>query len=305
MSGSEGAARSNAAAGATFILLAAMLWGTTGTSQALAPIGSNPQEIGTFRLLVGGGFLLLLSLAGKRSSFTGIPVFPVLLSGLFVALYQLCFFWGVWLTGVAVGTIVGIGSAPIFAGILQTILYKKPPGTRWYVSTGLAVAGCILLGASGSIEIHLFGIVLSCGAGLSYAAYTLLMKQLVVGRSPETIAALVFSCGAILLLPLLIGADIRWVLQPTGLLVVIHLGLFATALSYYLFCRGLKTVPVSTAVTLSLAEPLTASVLGIIVIGERFNNLAVTGMFLILAGLIIIAGTPGPAILRRKREQRD
>lgn len=293
MNQATGLLRTGFAGGPLLILLAAVLWGTTGTSQALAPTGSSPQEIGALRLLVGGGFLMLFSLSRDRTSFSNIPPIQVLLSGLFVGLYQLCFFWGVSLTGVAVGTMVGIGSAPMFAGLLETIFQKQSPPARWYVSTFLAVAGCILLGVSGSIEIHVLGIMLSAGAGLSYAAYTMLMKQLMVGRQPETIAALVFFCGALFLLPLLIGADIRWVLQPAGLLVVIHLGLFATALSYYLFCRGLERVEVSTAVTLSLAEPLTATILGILVVGERFDIYSMFGMFLILAGLIIIARPAG------------
>ncbi len=47
--------------GVWLILLAAMLWGTTGTSQALAPTGANPVVIGALRLAVGGAALLVLA----------------------------------------------------------------------------------------------------------------------------------------------------------------------------------------------------------------------------------------------------
>lgn len=275
--------------GPLLVLLAAVLWGTTGTSQALAPVGSSPEEIGALRLLVGGTALLVYAGIRDRGSFRHIR-FPVVgAAGILVATYQLCFFWGVSLTGVAVGTMVAIGSAPVFAGILEWLSRRVMPRRKWFLATSLAISGCICLGSSGSIEINLLGIVLAAGAGLSYAGYTMLMKNLLVSGNPETIAALVFCCGSLVLLPVLIGADLSWVLSGSGLLVVIHLGLMATALSYYLFCRGLEKVEVSSAVTLSLAEPLTATLLGILVVGERLNGAGVTGLGLLLCGLVIIS----------------
>lgn len=53
--------------GAVLIIVAAVLWGTTGTSQALAPVESTPLTIGALRLLVGGGGLTLYALIKDRS----------------------------------------------------------------------------------------------------------------------------------------------------------------------------------------------------------------------------------------------
>jgi DME family drug/metabolite transporter len=115
------------------------------------------------------------------------------------------------------------------------------------------------------------------------------MKNLLRDTKPETVAALVFCCGAVFLLPLLLSSNLSWVLSPVGMIVVIHLGLLATSLSYYLFCRGLERVQASTAVTLSLAEPLTATLLGIFLVGERLTIFGVAGLALLLGGLVIIA----------------
>ena len=79
--------------GLLLILAAAILWGTTGTSQALAPPGAHPLTVGALRLAVGGGGLLLLALfRGKitRSCFRHPAI--TLLSALLVASYQLAFF---------------------------------------------------------------------------------------------------------------------------------------------------------------------------------------------------------------------
>jgi len=96
-----------------------------------------------------------------------------------------------------------------------------------------------------------------------------------------------FSLGAVLLSPTLLFSDPGWVLSPTGLAVALELGLAATALAYILFASGLSKVSVSTAATLTLAEPLTAGLLGILVLGERLTPVAVAGMGLLLVGLLL------------------
>ena len=89
-------------------------------------------------------------------------------------------------------------------------------------------------------------------------------------------------------MPLLLKSDMEWLLQPRTIAVALHLGLAATALSYLLFARGLQSVQVATAVTLSLAEPMTAAILGVVIIGEQLNLQALCGISLIFSGLAVL-----------------
>ena len=93
----------NSRSGAWFVLLAAMLWGTTGTAQAFAPSGFDPMVIGTLRLALGGcAMLLVLMLQSGLSQLRGWPLKATVVAAVFTALYQVCFFAGVAKTGVAV-----------------------------------------------------------------------------------------------------------------------------------------------------------------------------------------------------------
>ena len=278
-----------------FVLGAALLWGTTGTAQAFAPAGYNPMVIGALRLLIGGIALLGLTLyrreLGRLSDYKWLPI---LLAAAFTASYQLCFFAAVAKTGVAIGTIVGIGSAPIFGGLLGLIFRGEKPSRCWLIATILAIIGCALLSLSGGeIAIDPLGILLAIGAGASYAAYTLMIKGLLENHAPNAVMAVVVCVGAIIISPVLINCDLNWLLLPRSIGVVLHLGLATMALSYWLFARGLQTVQVGTAVTLSLAEPMTAATLGVLVLGEQLNSQAFFGISLIFAGLVVL-------VLRRK-----
>lgn len=292
-------AKDESISGAWFVLGAALLWGTTGTAQAFAPSGFDPKVIGALRLMVGG--IALLGLALYRRELGRLDDWnwrALIMAAAFTASYQLCFFAAVAKTGVAVGTIVGIGSAPVFGGILGRVFRGEQLSRRWMCATLLAIAGCGLLSLSGGeVAIDPVGIFLALGAGAAYAAYTLMIKGLLEEQSPNAVMALVVCIGAVLLSPVLVDCDPDWLLQPRSIAVVLHLGLATMALSYWLFARGLQTVQVATAVTLSLAEPMTAATLGILVLGELLNARAFIGISLIFAGLVVLVVRRLPASL--------
>ncbi len=104
-------------AGALLVVAAAVLWGTTGTTQALGPDDTTPLTVGTVRILLGGVALLALVLArpggpGQVRALRHRRQRGALLVGaVAVAAYQVAFFAGVDRAGVALGTVVGIGSA--------------------------------------------------------------------------------------------------------------------------------------------------------------------------------------------------
>ena len=277
------------AQGVLLVVSAAILWGTTGTAQHFAPAGSTPETVGALRLLVGGLGLFVIALFRDRRFWRLVPKGSSLAAGLFVLTYQLCFFWGVKLTGVAFGTLVAIGSAPVFAGILDSIRLRSIPQPRWFLSTFLAICGCALMTAgNGDVAVNPTGVLMSAGAGLSYGLYTLLIKVSIKDCQPEYVTAFVFMVGAIFSIPILFIYDVSWVFVDFGILIILHLGIMATTVSYFLFSKGLHRLQVSQVVTLSLAEPLTASILGVFLIGEALTIQGFAGMVLLFAGLVIL-----------------
>jgi DME family drug/metabolite transporter len=139
--------------GSWLVLLAACLWGTNGTAQALAPQGAQPIIIGTLRIALGGVTLLAFALLrGSLHRSKRWPFWPTLLGALSMAAYQMFFFAGVARTGVAIGTIVGIGSTPILAGPIGYLARGERPSRRWAMATGLGIIGCAFLLVAGGLR---------------------------------------------------------------------------------------------------------------------------------------------------------
>jgi DME family drug/metabolite transporter len=189
------------------VLLAALCFGTTGTAQALGPGGIDPAAVGAARIACGGALLVLFALLVRREHRPARPVWargPVLAGAAGVAAYQASFFAAVDDTGVAVGTIVALGSAPALTGALEWALHGRRPPARWAAATALASAGVVLLALAGGADagVSPLGVGLAVVAGASYAAYTLASKRLLDdGHEPEGVMAALFGLGAVALAP--------------------------------------------------------------------------------------------------------
>lgn len=299
------------------ILLAAVLWGTTGTAATLLPDAVSPLATGAATMTIGG---LLLALTAPRGALLALRTpgaLRWLLPGaLAVAVYPLAFYSGMSLAGVAVGNVVALGTAPVFAAILEQLLdpadRRQPLGGRWLLSAVAATAGVALLAVFGhhgegsaSAGGTLPGIALGLLAGLAYAGYTYTAGRVIgLGVPSRGAMAAQFGLGAVLLLPVLLatggpllrlaagGAEsplAQLLASPHPLAVVGYLALGPMFLAYVLFGRGLRTVSSSRATTVTLIEPFVATLLAVVAVGERLAPLGWVGLALVLAGVVSVA----------------
>lgn len=271
-----------------FVLMAALLWGTTGSAQAFAPQNATPIVIGALRMAIGGTALLLTAkVRGAFRTKQQLNKKLILISSICMAVYQPLFFLGVFKTGIALGTVLALGSAPVFSGIIEYFMGEKI-SKRWLVGTIISIIGCaILFMGQGSLNINVFGSILSLGAGLSYAIYVKASQRLFQESRRDVVNGLVFFISGIMLIPILFMNDLSWVMSTRGIMVTLHLGIVTTALAYTLFAYGLVNISTPKAVTLTLAEPLTAAILGVVIFNEKLTGISMFGVLLLFCGLII------------------
>jgi drug/metabolite transporter, DME family len=286
------------------VLLGAAAWGSTGTVAHFAPADASSASIGAARIALGGLLLLsfAVSTAARRQAVRRLLAggaaarAALVLAAAAAGGYQVCFFTAVRMTGVAIGTVVAIGSAPVFTGALSRLTGGPRLDLRWMAATAAAVAGCAVLvtgGQSGGVSAG--GVGLALAAGLSYAIYAVTASRLITAGNPEAaVMGMLFGGAAVLLAPVLAAGSPGWLLTGRGLAVAGYLGIVTTALAYLLYGRGLRTVSAPVAVTLGLAEPVVAAILGLAVLGERLTATDIVGLALVGLALTTLVGGRAP-----------
>ncbi len=281
---------------------------------ALGPDDTTPLSVGAVRLVIGGTGLAVIAFvlarrharqapaaAPPRSlslSRSGIrPLALMALTGFCLALYQPLFFLGTERNGVAVGTVVALGSAPILAGLLEWGLTRRVPSGTWMTATALATVGVVLLGFGGEAAgsgggggTDPIGLLGSVGAGATFAVIANVQRRLLdEGWDPFTVVGSMGASSAVMSALVLPFVDLSWLATTAGLVMALWLGIATISIAYVMFTWGLGGLTAATAATLTLGEPLTASILGIVVLGERLSVLAIVGLAILATGLALLA----------------
>jgi DME family drug/metabolite transporter len=277
------------------VVAAGILFGTAGTAQALGPAGTTPIGVGILRIQVGALALLVampLLVQSPRRLLGLWRTRAMLATAAGAAVYQLAFFAGVSQVGVALGTLVAVGSEPLFAGVLGWLALRHRPTKGWVAATAICVVGLVLRSA-GSLEGGLgsgsaVGLVLALCAGLCSGGYNVAAKlQLDRGVTALEVPAGSFALGGLLLLPVLVTQPLGWVTEPAGLALVLYLGVATMAIANVLLTRGIHGLTPGPAATLMLVDPVVATVLGVAVLGEAIAPVAALGVLVVLAGIVL------------------
>lgn len=278
------------------VLAAAALFGTTGTALAKGPDGIQALPAGALRLLIGGAGLCLIAGRTLIDDLRGAPVTrhaSVLIGGVAVAVYQLGFFWATQTTGVALATVVTIGTSPLIARLIAAVRGRPAPDIWWVVSAlGLIIGLALLVVGSShddSLDFDLLGVLAAVLAGAAYATYTevgsVMMSR---GWRPTSAMAAIFFAAGLMTTPILAVRDVSWLGRPAGLIVILYLSLVTLSLAYVGFGWGLKRLPPTTVVMLTMFEPVVAACLAIVVLDERLTGTSWAGIAIVLAGLVTV-----------------
>jgi len=279
--------------GLVLIALAAVSWGTSGSVMTVLVdrAAASPLLVGTARLWVAAILLLL------AASMTSGPIavaaddrWRCIAMGACMAVYQAAYFTAVTLSGIAIAALVAICSAPLVIATLAPWLLGERRAMRARVALALGVLGTALLVAAphGLPDLSarfVGGVLLALVAGLAYALYVLAAKASLTQSAPLPLAALTFTVGAVVLTPALLWTSAPLAQLALGWPWLLYLGGVTTAAAYAVYTVGLRHVPASVAGLVTLLEPLTATVLGVALFGERLGAAGGAGALLLVAAL--------------------
>ncbi|MCP2167497.1 DMT family transporter [Goodfellowiella coeruleoviolacea] len=279
------------------ISAAAVCWGTGGAAAAILfqTSGLGPVAVTFWRFAIAAAALVLVRLAQRQNSPLphGEPRSgrAVVITGCCLAVSQATYFGAVDAAGVSLGTLVAVGASPVLTAVGSRCFLGEPLTARGLAAIGIASGGLTLL-VVGSHQAPagsspLLGAALALVCAVAYSAVTLL------GRSGRGGGASLgaFTAGAVCLAPAA-GWLGLWTPEASTVSAVgwlLLLGVVNTLIAYRWYFTGLATVPAATAAVIVLLEPVAATGIGVIALGERLTGPAAVGGGLLLAALIVLA----------------
>lgn len=277
------------------LVVAGLLWGTGGpTGAALADSsGLGASAVATYRLGLGGGLLVLLLLAQRRWLPRGRPARTrIVVTGLLVAVFQATYFGAVALSSVSIATLVTIGSAPMLVVLAQSLRRRRMPAARQVRPVLLGVAGLALLVAGPPPEgtepgRALLGILLALCAGASFALLSMVSARPHRGTDALSVTGYGFLLGGLVLAACTLPfAPLTFAPTTQNLALVALFAVVPTALAWTLYFRGLGHAGPAVATLVALLEPLTATVLAVLLLGEQVTATLVLGGALLLVSVV-------------------
>jgi drug/metabolite transporter (DMT)-like permease len=219
-------------------------------------------------------------------------------------LFSICMLFGVSMTS-AVSAGVVMASIPAVVAVMSWVFLKERIGLRTGLAVGLSALGIGLLALSkqelptqsaSGIEGNLtqnsavLGNLLVFAAVLCEAAYAVIGKKLTGALSPKRITALINLWGFVLMTPF--GLYVAWrfdfgSVHAGSWLLLVFYALAASVWTVWLWMTGLKTVPAAHAGVFTVMLPISAALVGIVVLGERLGGMQMLAFGIALFSVLL------------------
>ncbi len=289
------------------LVVSCVLWGTTGTAASFMSDAVNPVTIGASTMTLGGMLLFATSWRTAVAVMRDRSVRPWLLpAAAGMVAYPLAFYASMDLAGVAIGNVVSLGSGPLFAALLEWRVTRQRLTLRWMLCAAVAIVGVALLVAGGHGEASPVdsasipaGVLLGLVAGAGYALFTFASGVVIrAGHGGRATMGAAFGLAAVPLGVVLLLTGASLLDSPLNLGLAAYLAIGPMFVAYVFFGWGIRSLRSSTVTVITLLEPLVATLLAILIVGERLDVLGWVGLALILAGVTVLSSA------RRPREVR-
>lgn len=275
------------------MLIASMLiWGTIGLFRRFIPVSS--AFLAFARGVLGGLFLLIfLRLNGKHAS----PPLPkrvwlgFVLIGVLIGFNWMLLFEAYNHTTVAIATLCYY-MQPTIVLLLSPVFFRERLTVRKAVCAAFSILGMLLIsgaiGAHGAQSGGALGVLLGLGAAALYAAVVILNKKIPGGDAYQRTTVQLLSAGIVMIPYLLLTDGFRGMaFDPSGVLLLLAVGILHTGIAYVLYFTGMRGLRVQTIAMCSYIDPVSALLVSALFLGESLTPLHIIGAVLIIGSALI------------------
>ncbi len=275
------------------ILVAACGWGVIGVfSRPLSAAGLSAIQITFVRsIVVAAGMGIFLSVTDRSLFRIRIKDFWIFLGTGLVSIifFNICYFLTIERATLAAASIL-LYTAPCFVLLMSAFFFHEKITGQKVAALVLAFAGCALVSGFAGGEMSAFALVTGIGSGLGYASYSIFGTVALRKYHTFTVIFYTFVVAVVGLLPFAHVLDTVSVVSGSGstLLSGAGLGLVSTFMPYIFYTGGLKYVEAGKASVLAFAEPMVATIAGIVIFKEVLHLKNAVGIGLIFLAILLL-----------------
>lgn len=212
-----------------------------------------------------------------------------------ITFYNLLFMKGLQLT-TASHSALFISMSPLFAAVLQTLRGRERLRASLVLGMLLATAGayCIIRSTHGEVRFGMAtvtGDLMTIGASVLWALYTVLAAPLLERYPPVTVTAWSVAAGTVLLLPAGAGELVRqsWSAIPAGSWAGLGFAaLVGAAAAYVLWYEGVKRIGATRTIAYHYLVPFIAVLVSALFLGDAVKPLTIVGGVAIIGGVALV-----------------
>ncbi|UWQ33334.1 DMT family transporter [Leisingera sp. M527] len=262
--------------------LAPAIWGSSYiVTTSLLP-GHSPLVVALLRALPAG--LLLLLLVRRLPPLNWLPRLAVLGALNFSLFWVLLFVSAYRLPGGVAATLGAV--QPLTVVFLSALVLKSQIRAAAVAAALLSIAGVALLVLTPAAELDTWGVLAGLGGALSMAGGVVLSRKWQPPVPPLTFTAWQLTAGGLMLVPVTLWMvpEIP-VFTAANIAGLAYMSLIGGALTYILWFRGLARIEPSQVSLLGVLSPLSAVILGWLLLGETLTPNQMLGAALALFSL--------------------
>ena len=286
-----------------YIILAGICWGTSGLFvNTLSKYGLSAIQIITARSVVSAIVISVYVLIHDRKLFrvSKKELLFYFLAGVGILLTGTFYFISMQMTSVSTAVVL-MYTEPIFVMVFSVLFFGEKLNPLKTVSIICMLIGCCLVsGIVGGIEFNALGIAIGLGSGVAYTVYNIVTKiEMRKGYNPLSATTYCFIFMSLLALfisnpPQMVAIAAE---NPFPVIsLMLGIGTIACAIPYFLYTLSLRDLPVGTASSLSIVEPMAATVFSVVILGEDLVTSSLIGIILIIGSVFLL----GRSELRQK-----
>ncbi|NVK13661.1 MAG: EamA family transporter [Rhodobacteraceae bacterium] len=262
--------------------LAPAIWGSSYIVTTTLLPGHSPLVVALLRALPAG--LLLLLLVRQLPPLNWLPRLMVLGALNFSLFWVLLFVSAYRLPGGVAATLGAV--QPLIVVFLSAALLRTQIRAASVAAALLSIAGVALLVLTPAAKLDTLGVLAGLGGAVSMAAGVVLTRKWQPPVPPLTFTAWQLTAGGLLLVPVALWAVPELpVFTAANILGLAYMSLIGGALTYILWFRGLARIDPSQVSLLGVLSPLSAVILGWLLLGETLTPNQMLGALLALFSL--------------------